>query len=107
MEVRRTKRYSAEGWKYVNTDGTLWPKDEWIKYSPKHPAPIPWDQVPDPSAPRDKVPLDLWQGAEDGHQRYLAIITIVRKLADEQQESVQQTHIYDFFPSKNGKRVGE
>lgn len=105
MEISRPKRYSSEGWKYVNTDGTLWPRDQWIRYSPKHPAPIPapWNKTPDPSAPRDKVPLGLWQGAEEGHKRYLAIITIVRPLGEAESSESTQTHIYDFFHPKDGK----
>lgn len=102
MDVRRPKRYTPEGWKYINSDGSLWPTDKWLPYSAKHPAPIPWDKVPDPSQPRTKVPLDLWHGEEEGHKRFLAIITIVRPIAEK--APVQQTHIYDFFkPKKDGE----
>lgn len=106
MNVQRSKRYSPEGWKYVNTDGTLWPQDKWLPYSVKHPAPIPWNEVPDPRQPRDKVPLDLWQGTEEGHQRYLAIITIVRPLAEKAPVS-KQTRLYDFFKPRAEDGVRE
>lgn len=59
----RAKRHSAEGWKYVNDDGSLWPKDRWIPYSKKHPPPR---VDADPAAPRAKVPLDQYGYKETG-----------------------------------------
>jgi len=101
MEARR-KRYSAEGWKYVNADGTVWPKDEWIRYSAKHPcpptvdkAPAPWEKRPDPQEPRTKIARDFWQGEEGGFLAY--IIPMPRKKQEDHAVDETQTHVTDYF----------
>lgn len=100
MKQTRTKRFSPEGWKYVNADGSLWPEDEWIRYSAKHPAPLtasrqaakdpnllkdptpsPWNSRPEPSAPRAQVPVDQWNGMEEG-STYLVRMTVCKKLPE-------------------------
>lgn len=118
MEIARAKRYSPEGWKYVNKDGTLWPKDEWIRYSAKHPKPLtavmqaqddpdllknkalpPWDVLPDPSAPRTKIPMYQWEGKEDGHAEWLAMIRFVKPLQRGPAPTPGvQTKVTDYFP---------
>lgn len=121
MEISRTKRYSPSGWKYVNGDGTLWPQDEWIRYSAKHPRPLtataqssknpeiladsappPWPSRPDPCAARIKVATDQWDGLETGGHRYLAIITLVRPLAEKTPTPIGvQTKMTDYMEYKS------
>lgn len=121
MEIARTKRYSPAGWKYVNADGTLWPQDEWIRYSAKHPKPMtataqaaknpsvlvdptppPWSDRPDPCAARIKVATDQWDGLESGGRRYLAIITLVRPISEKSPvtPSGVQTQLTDYMQYK-------
>jgi len=95
MELTRSKRHSAEGWKYVNSDGSLWPADHWIPYSKKHPRPVavdtappPWNQRPDPVERRIKIPADQWAGKEDGgfYAYVLPVSTSVFRLKDDRQK---------------------
>lgn len=121
MNEARTKRFSPTGWKYVNADGTLWPTDQWIKYSAKHPRPLsanfqaakdpdllrdptpsPWNDRPRPDAPRDQPPVDQWRGQEPGATRYLAIITLLRPLAEKEPVG-KQTSLDDYFDPKSGR----
>lgn len=120
MNEARTKRFSPSGWKYVNKDGTVWPQDEWIRYSAKHPRPTTasfqvakdpscieekahpyWSHHPDPCAARIQVATDQWDSLESGGRRYLAIITLVRPLAEKAPTpEVGQTKMTDYMQYK-------
>lgn len=119
MAEHRPKKYSADGWKYINADGTLWPKNEWIRYSAKHPkpltaviqaqddpdllkdkAPYPWNIRPDPVAPRHKIPVDQWDFQEDGNAEYLARIRFVRLPPKKPVPDPAQTKVTDYMQYK-------
>lgn len=116
MEIPRRKRYSPEGWKYVNDDGTLWPQDEWIRYSAKHPRPLkvkgqiacdpsvatdkatpPWHKRPDPAEPRSKIHRDQWGEQETGG--FYAYIIPVHPLKKEHAVDATQSMITEYFGS--------
>lgn len=119
MEMERRKRYSPAGWKYVNEDGSLWPQDEWIRYSAKHPRPLtvkaqiacdpsvatdkatpPWHKRPDPGAPRTKIHRDQWGGEETGG--FFAYIIPVPIPKEQGAVDKTQTVLSEYFQKRDG-----
>lgn len=87
MEISRAKRYSSEGWKYVNTDGSLWPTDHWVPYSKKHP---PLSTGMDPSAPRAQIPMDQWNGKEGFYAYVIPVSPSTYKLKTNSQTTLDR-----------------